>query len=234
MSKEQDNVVLSDFAAKIGPYDLNDIIAKPGDAGFRTGIIAPEAQNKGSIYGKLSELQWAVNRRNTKHHRPRKTDLRTYTGLLDICNPCLRELGLVIMLNESIINVNGCNYLQCKATLASCDGFGPTVESNSIVEYGVKASEKARYYALTALLMLDDYGIEHDKEQKLTDKVIKSALKINNQKPISEYERRNLVKAMNVRGVTEKEVLEFCKVETIDKITKEQYQRLLVKMSITD
>ena len=121
-----------------------------------------------NIYEKLNKVQTRLVAPKGQYNSFGKYSYRSCEDILESVKPLLAELGLALLLNDSVEQVGGWFYIKCTATLiniekpeeqASASAFAREPESRKGMDAAQvtgSTSSYARKYALAALLAIDD------------------------------------------------------------------------------
>lgn len=124
-------------------------------------------ENGKGIFKKLLELQKRIRAPKSQRNEFGNFNYRSAEGILEAAKPILSELGLALLLSDSIEDYNGIRYICSTAKLVDtetgetvmADGFAreaDTKKGMDVAQVTGSTSSYARKYALNGLLILDD------------------------------------------------------------------------------
>lgn len=120
-----------------------------------------------TINDKLSAIQTQIKAPKNLYNKFGDYNYRNAESILESAKPYLKELGLILLLNDSIVMVGDRYYVRATATLSDCTS-GEVIEVSAYARESAEkpkmdssqvtgsASSYARKYALNGLFLLDD------------------------------------------------------------------------------
>lgn len=135
-----------------------------------------------TINDKLSAIQTQIKAPKNLYNKFGDYNYRNAESILESAKPYLKELGLILLLNDSIVMVGDRYYVRATATLSDCTS-GEVIEVSAYARESAEkpkmdssqvtgsASSYARKYALNGLFLLDDTkDADTDEYHKQTNK----------------------------------------------------------------
>lgn len=152
-----------------------------------------------TINDKLSAIQTQIKAPKNLYNKFGDYNYRNAESILESAKPYLKELGLILLLNDSIVMVGDRYYVRATATLSDCTS-GEVIEVSAYARESAEkpkmdssqvtgsASSYARKYALNGLFLLDD------TKDADTDEYHKQTAKPEQKKQESDAEKVSLLK----------------------------------------
>lgn len=174
------------------------------------------------MYNKLIELQAKVKAPKGQTNNFGKYKYRNIDDILEAAKPAMAELGLALLLTDTIEQIGDRYYV--KATALLTDGKA-TVENTAYAREPISkkgmdeaqvtgtSSTYARKYALAGLLLLDD------------SKDADSASPENNDPVITKQQAETVLTLLNDSGRNQDKFMEYFQVKSIDNLTNSQFQQ---------
>lgn len=120
-----------------------------------------------SLYKKIFEVQQNLVATKNQYNKFGGYSYRSCEDILTALKPLLKEQGLILFINDEVVNVGGKNYIKATAKLIDIE-TGEVVENSALArededrkkmdspQITGSCSSYARKYALNGLFMIDD------------------------------------------------------------------------------
>ncbi len=188
------------------------------------------------IYEKLNAVQSRMKAPKNLYNSFGKYKYRNAEGILEAFKPYGKELGLVLMLRDSIEEIGNRVYVKATATLYD-------IEDKTFVEvyaYAREADDKkgmdasqvtgatssyARKYCLNGLFLLDDTKDADTDEYRNENEERKNQAKPQKATKTQIQALTNLIKQ---KGKTEEQMLSVVGVKSMNDLTPETYNKIVL------
>lgn len=210
---------------------------------------------------KLVTLQSRLKAPKGQYNSFGKYAYRSCEDIVEASKPIMAELGLILLLNDEVVEIQDRIYIKATATIIDSE-TGDRVSVNALArepkelkgmteaQITGSASSYARKYALNGLLAIDDTKDSDTEEaQKQANKGQKNAQSgktaDNKKKEESKKEKNNFITSeekaeiehlINISGTDETILLGYYKIDSLDEMDREIYisakKNLQKKMSV--
>lgn len=190
------------------------------------------------IYQKLNIVQSKMKAPKNLFNSFGKYKYRNAESILEAFKPYGKELGLVLMLNDSVEQVGDRVYIKATATLID-------IEDNSRVEASAYAREPvnkkglddsqlsgatssyARKYCLNGLFLLDD-----TKDADTDEYRTQAENQYNSQKPqkVSDVQAKSLMNVITKKGLDADDLLSRVGADDISDLTPDKYNEIVMML----
>lgn len=190
------------------------------------------------IYQKLNIVQSKMKAPKNLFNSFGKYKYRNAESILEAFKPYGKELGLVLMLNDSVEQVGDRVYIKATATLID-------IEDNSRVEASAYAREPvnkkglddsqlsgatssyARKYCLNGLFLLDD-----TKDADTDEYRTQAENQYNAQKPqkVSDVQAKSLMNVITKKGLDADDLLSRVGADDISDLTPDKYNEIVMML----
>lgn len=185
------------------------------------------------IYEKLNQVQSRMKAPKDLYNSFGKYKYRNAESILEAFKPYGKELGLVLMLNDTVEQIGNRIYIKATAVLHDIeDGSEVTVSAyarESETKKGMDDSQVtgatssyARKYCLNGLFLLDDTkDADTDEYHKQTNQPDKKKQKI------TDVQAQALTNVILAKGQNVSEMLKKVNVKKVEDLTPETYNQIL-------
>ena len=190
------------------------------------------------IYQKLNIVQYKMKAPKNLFNSFGKYKYRNAESILEAFKPYGNELGLVLMLNDSVEQVGDRVYIKATATLID-------IEDNSRTEVSAYAREPmskkglddsqlsgatssyARKYCLNGLFLLDD-----TKDADTDEYRTQAENQYNAQKPqkVSDVQAKSLMNVITKKGLDADDLLSRVGADDISDLTPDKYNEIVMML----
>ena len=190
------------------------------------------------VYEKLLKVQGELKAPKSLYNSFGKYYYRNAESILEAFKPIGQKLGLVLMLEDSISDVGGKNYIMTTATLYDTeDGSSIRVSAYAREPLSKKGMDEcqltgatssyARKYCLNGLFLLDDTkDADTDEYRNESDARAKKQISNNSQRP-TEAQIQTLTNLIHKKGETVEDMLKRVGVSSMQELTPKSYNSIV-------